>query len=102
LTDAEAVTLAHEGQAALFEMSEVLPDPGELNVPVPDAPDTVIPFEAISGKAQEQEKSEQEPEQQPPEQGEQPKPEVEKADKPDAYGQALCQQLHVDPMCRVG
>lgn len=84
LTDAEAVTLAHEGEAALFEMGEVLPDPGELNVPVPDAPDTVIPFEDISGKAQEQEKSEQEPEQQPPEQGEQPKPEVEKADKPDA------------------
>ena len=29
LTDAEAVTLEHEGQAALFEMGEAVPDPAD-------------------------------------------------------------------------
>ena len=30
LTDAEAVMLEHEGQAALFEMGEAVPDPAEV------------------------------------------------------------------------
>lgn len=33
LTDAEAVTLENEGKAALFEMGEALPDPGEAAIP---------------------------------------------------------------------
>ena len=37
LTAGEAVTLEHEGKAALFEMGEALPDPG----------DVVVPFEKI-------------------------------------------------------
>lgn len=37
LTTSEAVMLEHEGQAALFEMGEFLPDPG----------DVVVPFETI-------------------------------------------------------
>ena len=37
LTVGEAVTLEHEGKAALFEMGEALPDPG----------DVVVPFEKI-------------------------------------------------------
>ena len=34
LTDAEAVMLEHEGQAALFEMGEVVPDPADAVTPV--------------------------------------------------------------------
>ena len=34
LTDAEAVMLEHEGQAALFEMGEAVPDPADA-VPTP-------------------------------------------------------------------
>lgn len=35
LTGAEAVTLEKEGEAALFEMGEELPDPGEAAIPPP-------------------------------------------------------------------
>ncbi len=31
LTDAEAVMLEHDGHAALFEMGDAVPDPGEDN-----------------------------------------------------------------------
>ena len=34
LTDAEAVMLEHEGQAALFEMGEAVPDPADAVTPV--------------------------------------------------------------------
>lgn len=44
LTDAEAVMLEHEGQAALFEMGEAVPDPSDAvthaEVEEPAAPDT--------------------------------------------------------------
>ncbi len=44
LTDAEAVMLEHEGQAALFEMGEAVPDPADAVTPAeveePAAPDT--------------------------------------------------------------
>ena len=44
LTDAEAVMLEHEGQAALFEMGEAVPDPADVvtnaEVEEPAAPDT--------------------------------------------------------------
>ena len=44
LTDAEAVMLEHEGQAALFEMGEAVPDPADAVIHAemdePAAPDT--------------------------------------------------------------
>lgn len=40
LTDQEAVTLEHEGLAALFEMDEAVPDPGEQTIFIePEEPD---------------------------------------------------------------
>ena len=43
LTDAEAVMLEHEGQAALFEMGETVPDPADAvthtEVEEPTAPE---------------------------------------------------------------
>ena len=47
LTEAEAAALAHEGEAALREDGETLPDPGEINIPFP-AEDVVVPFEKIN------------------------------------------------------
>ena len=46
LTDAEAVMLEHEGQAALFEMGETVPDPADAVTPAeveePAAPDVIM------------------------------------------------------------
>ena len=86
LTEAEAAVLAHEGEAALREDGEVLPDPGSMDIPAPEHPDTVIPFESISGQPPEAAATEKaaEPEQ-PPEKLEQEarKPRKEKAVKAD-------------------
>ena len=89
LTDMQAATLAQEGEAALHEDGEVLPDPGELDVPVPDTPDVVVPFEKINELVNERQAAAREAEATsaetaPPEKAEQPKPEVEKTDKADA------------------
>ena len=54
LTDAEAVMLEHEGQAALFEMGEAVPDPADAvthaEVEEPAAPGKDDPAPAHSGK----------------------------------------------------
>lgn len=55
LTVEEAAILEHEGQAALFEMGEAVPDPGGMDVPPPpeaEAPDAgkVVDFAAAHGK----------------------------------------------------
>ena len=46
LTDAEAVMLEHEGQAALFEMGETVPDPADAVTPAeveePAAADVIM------------------------------------------------------------
>ena len=46
LTDAEAVMLEYEGQAALFEMGETVPDPADAVTPAeveePAAPDVIM------------------------------------------------------------
>ena len=55
LTDAEAVMLEHEGQAALFEMGEAVPDPA----------DAVTPAEVGESAAPEVPKAEKEQEQPP-------------------------------------
>ena len=55
LTDAEAVMLEHEGQAALFEMGEAVPDPA----------DAVTPAEVEEPAAPEVPKAEKEQEQPP-------------------------------------
>lgn len=46
LTDTEAATLAQEGEAALREDGEILPDPGEMDIPFPAAEDVVVSFDA--------------------------------------------------------
>jgi ParB family chromosome partitioning protein len=57
----EAETAAHEGEAALFEMGEHLPDPGSIDATIPDVLDNVIPFENISDVAPKVQPAEQEP-----------------------------------------
>ena len=59
LTDAEAVMLEHEGQAALFEMGEAVPDPA----------DAVTHAEVEEPAAPEAPKAEKEQEQPPPDPG---------------------------------
>ena len=52
LTAEEAVILEQEGQAALFEMGESLPDaPGTFDELPHEAPDHVVPFAAAAEKA---------------------------------------------------
>lgn len=86
LTDTEAATLAQEGEAALREDGEVLPDPGETDIPFPAAEDVVVPFEKINELVNERQAAAREaeapvPEEQPPAQ-EQPVQE-EKAPEPE-------------------
>lgn len=82
LTEAEAAALAHEGEAALREDGEVLPDPGAMDIPAPERSDTVIPFESISDQPPEAEATEKAAEPEKQEQ-EAKKPRKEKAVKAD-------------------
>ena len=56
LTDAETVMLEHEGQAALFEMDEAVPDPADAvthaEVEEPAAPDKAKPPKPRDKKSQ--------------------------------------------------
>ena len=53
LTDAEAVMLEHEGQAALFEMGEAIPDPADA-VTHAEVEEPAAPEVPKAGKEQEQ------------------------------------------------
>lgn len=100
LTDQEAVTLEHEGLAALFEMGEAVPDPGEQTIPIepeepalseqpkaekeqPPTPNKDAPIPEHSGKAVDfaavHEKAEKTPKEKP---GKQKTAEKDKATKP--------------------
>ena len=90
LTDTEAATLAQEGEAALREDGEILPDPGETDIPFSAVEDVVVPFEKINELVNERQAAAREAEApatetQPPEQaaGEQPPAQEEKALEPE-------------------
>ena len=51
LTNQEAVTLEHEGLAALFETGEAVPDPGEQPIPI-EPEKTVLPKQTKAEKEQ--------------------------------------------------
>ena len=54
LTDAEAVMLEHEGQAALFEMGEAVPDPADAVTHAKVEEEPVAPEVPKAEKEQEQ------------------------------------------------
>lgn len=83
LTNADAATLAQEGEAVLRETGETLPDPGAMNIYAPDLSDTVIPFESISSQPPEVAATEKAAEPEKPPEQEAKKSRKEKAAKVD-------------------